>query len=94
MTYHELTRSITGEPEVHVLYREVWADQIDGYADPCPVCQMQGNLISCNVYVPGMHGALDLINTCACCALPALLDHPGLNTAHDAVIEHAKGHRL
>jgi hypothetical protein len=85
---HQIKASVTGQPEIHIIYREVWADQIDNAGDPCPVCQMEGAVIDCNVYVPEMHHALELLSSCRCCAPSVILNHPHLDSCYDAVIEH------
>jgi hypothetical protein len=83
--------SITGRPAVHLIFREVWADQVDNYGDACPVCQLEGRTIECNVYVPVIYERDGvMLSACRCCAPAAVLDHHALDTDHDAVIEYAK----
>jgi hypothetical protein len=89
-TAHTLTTSITGRPAVYIVYREVWADQVDNHGDACPVCQLEGRMIECNVYVPTDGGNGVLLSACRCCAPSAVLDHAELNPGRDAIIEYAK----
>jgi hypothetical protein len=64
-------RSITGRPEISAIMREVWSDQIDWYGLACPVCQMEGQTIECNVYVPVVGGEKELHGCCRCCSVGA-----------------------
>lgn len=82
--------SITGRPAIHLIYREVWADQVDNHGEPCPVCQLEDRVIECNVYVPVIYGDWELVSACRCCAHAAVLEHHALDTDYDAVIEYAK----
>ena len=89
-TAHLLTVGWTGRPVVHVIFREVWPDQIDNHGDDCPVCQLEGRTIECNVYVPTDDGDGVLVSACRCCAPGAALDHPELDPRRDAIVEYAK----
>jgi hypothetical protein len=89
-THRPLQRSITGRPEVHLIFREEWPDHIDNHGEACPVCQLEGRTIECNVYVPTYDGGTDLLNTCRCCAPHAVVDHGQLDPGRDAIIEYAK----
>lgn len=82
--------SITGRPSVHVIYREVWDDQIDDHGDACEFCQLEDRTIECNVYVPTRNGSTDCLNACRCCAPVVVLDYADLDPSRDAVIEYAK----
>lgn len=89
-TYHPLQRSITGRPLVHLIYREVWDDDIDNAGEDCQVCQLEGQSIECNVYVPTIGGETDVLGACRCCAPAAVFDHTHLDPTRDAIIEYAK----
>lgn len=82
--------SITGRPAVHVIYREVWADQVDNHGEPCEFCQLEDRTIQCNLYVPTRNGSTDCLGACRCCAPEVVMDHAELDPARDAVIEYAK----
>jgi hypothetical protein len=82
--------SITGRPTVHVAFREVWADQIDHHGENCEWCQLEGQQIECNVYVPVRGAGNDLLHTCRCCATTVVFDHVQLDPSRDAIIEYAK----
>jgi hypothetical protein len=85
------TPSITGRPAIALIYREVWADQVDNYGDACPVCQLEDRTIECNVYVPVIYDSEgEMVSSCRCCAPTVVLDHHALDTDYDAVIEYAK----
>lgn len=89
-THRPLQRSITGRPEVHLIFREEWPDHIDNRGEPCPICQLEGRVIECNVYVPTYDGGTDLLGACRCCASSAATDHGQLDPGRDAIIEYAK----
>lgn len=82
--------SITGRPSVHVVYREVWADQVDDHGEPCEFCQLEDRTIQCNVYVPTTNGSRDYFRACRCCAPVVALDHADLDPSRDVLIEYAK----
>lgn len=82
--------SITGRPAVHLVYREVWPDQVDNHGEPCEFCQREDRTIQCNVYVPVRNGSTDCLNACRCCAPEVVMDHAELDPSRDAVIECAK----
>jgi len=89
-TEHTLTTSITGRPAVYIVYREVWADQVDNYGAACPICQLENRTIECNVYIPNEDGDTDLQSSCRCCGPTLVLDWTWLDPSRDAVIEYAK----
>lgn len=86
-------RSITGRPEISAIMREVWADQIDNYGDDCPICQLEGRRIECNVYVPMVYSEMAFIGCCLCCSMPAVHEVAGYNVDHDVIIEFSGGDR-
>jgi hypothetical protein len=85
-------RSATGRPEISAIFREVWEDQIDNHGDACPVCQLEGRTIECNVYVRLLFGT-KLLNTCLCCSVPAALDVAERVLDLDVIIEFSGGSR-
>lgn len=90
-TTRDMHPSITGRPAVHLIYREVWADQVDNYGDACPVCQLEDRTIECNIYVPVLYDRDGVVlSACRCCAPLAVLDHHALDADEDAIIEYAK----
>lgn len=87
-------RSATGRPEISAVFREVWDDQIDGLNEQCTICQKFNQLITCNVYVPVIYDSeAKLINTCLCCAVPAVLDVEERDFDEDVIIEFSGGSR-
>lgn len=87
-------RSITGRPEISAIVREVWADQVDNLGADCPICQMEGQVIECNVYVPVIYDSdPKLIGCCRCCSIPAVLDVMERDFDEDVLIEFSGGDR-
>lgn len=87
-------RSITGRPEVVATFREVWEDQVDNYGDDCPICQLEGRTIECNVYVPTVDDSEGrMLSTCLCCSVPAVLDVVERDLDFTVVIEFSGGSR-
>jgi len=87
-------RSITGRPEISAIMREVWSDQIDNFGADCPVCQMEGQVVECNVYVPVADGRDTVdINTCRCYSVVAVLNVVGRDFDRNVIIEFSGGDR-
>lgn len=87
-------RSITGRPVISAIMREVWNDQIDNYGADCPVCQMEGKVIECNVYVPLTFDSEPvLIGCCQCCPTAVALDVVARDFDRDVIIEFSGGDR-
>lgn len=61
--------SLTGGVVLDFQYREVWEDQVDNYADDCPMCGLVDAQISCNVYLSFTDGERHLQGACRCCIL-------------------------
>lgn len=86
-------RSITGRPEIRAIMREVWADQIDDFGEPCPVCQLVDRDIECNVYVPRRRDDAQFFGTCRCCSTAVVLDVVDRDFDRDVIIEFSGGAR-
>jgi hypothetical protein len=83
---------MTGRPRVIVDFREVWADQVDNFGEPCQHCQLVGKTIEATVYVPTATGR-EVQESCMCCVVDAVLNTEKHDPSRDVLVEYSKGLR-